>query len=119
MDAVGEEDTLGIDREVLELLAVPVTVIILQDILQDPADPEVVLPILVPVDVPAPFRCLREVIYIFLLLQAEILPAFYAVTDDAQIGKLVYLILECILPGLLPARCERKCRAPCNQCHLD
>ena len=104
MNAVGEEYSLGIYEEVLELLTVAVAFVFVEDVLDDSADTQVVFAVLVPVDVASPFRSLAEVIDIFLLLEAEVLPSFYLVPDDAKIGKFVDKVFEVSFLGrFLPA----------------
>ena len=104
MYAVREEHALRIDGECLELVAVAVAVIVLEYVLQDPADAEVISPVLVPINVAAPFGGLGQVIHVCFLLETEVLPSFDPVPDDAEVRKLVYEILESVSAGgILPA----------------
>ena len=118
MDAVREEHALCVNGEILELVAVTVPVVVLEDVLQNLADPQVVPPVLIPVYVAAPFGRLGEVINIFFLLKAEVLPSFDPVPHDAEVRKLVDKVLEpSVGGGIMPARRERENRACSCECH--
>ena len=50
--------------------------------------------VLVPIDIATPFGGLCQVIYVFFLLQTELLPARDGVSDNFEICKLVQKVAE-------------------------
>ena len=74
MDAVAEEDALGVNQEGVPLLAAALAPVVVEDGLQRVADAEVVLEVLLPDDVAAGLGSLAEVVDVLLLLEGEIIP---------------------------------------------
>ena len=69
VDAVAEEDPLGIDQEVVPFLTPAGAGIFLEDVLKDVADLQIILEILVPGNVAARLCRFTQMIDIFLLLK--------------------------------------------------
>ena len=106
VDAVAEEHALGIDQEVVPLGRGAVNGLILEDGLEDVADFQVVLEILVPGDVAAGFGRFAEVIDIFFLLQGKVFPARHLVAEHLDVGEFVDGILETGIACLRSAGCQ-------------
>ena len=122
MDAVAEEDPLGVDQEGVPLLAAALPGIVLQDGFQRMADAEVVLEVLLPDDVAAGLGSLAEVVDILLLLERERLPSGDPVAQHLDVRKLVDGILEIGFGALLCAviaTCQARQAQTCNQCHYE
>ena len=85
MDAVAEEDALGIHHEGVPVRTFTRTGVIGKDILYRVADREIEAAVLVPGDVPAQLGGFGEMVDVFLLLQAQVLPARDLIAHDAQV----------------------------------
>ena len=102
--AVAEEHSLGVYREVLEILAFPVAVIVLEYVLEGVAYGEVRLAVLVPEDVTPVFRRLAEMVDVFLLLKGQAVPVGNPVAHYLEIGEFVDQVLEVpVSAGAVPA----------------
>ena len=117
MHAVGEEQALGIDQEVLEISAFAVALVVLEDVLHGVAHAEVVLAVLVPEDVAAVLGGFRQVVGVFLLFQGQAVPAGDLVTHDLEVGERVHGIAERLLRFLLRAGADEGGGSQCDH-HL-
>ena len=100
VDAVGEEQTLGIDCKGFEISALAVAFVVLQDVLHRVADAEVVPAVLVPEDVAAVLGGFGEVVRVLLLFQGEAVPPGDLVSHDLEVGERIDGIAERLF-GLL------------------
>ena len=106
MYAVAEKHPFRVYREITEITALPVTGVVLQDILKHLPYLEVVPAVLVPEYVPAVLRGFPEMIDILFLPECQVIPSRYPVPHNLYVGKLVYQIPEILLvlvPGCVPA----------------
>ena len=92
--SVGEEDPLCIYFKILVPGAFPVSCVLADYFLQHPPELEVAGAVLVPVDVASPFGRLGKVIYILLLLKAELLPSRDGVPNHLDVCKFIKKIPE-------------------------
>ena len=121
MDAVAEEHPFSIYSKILEIFAVPVPVIIFENILKSLPYPEIVPAVLVPDDIPAVFCGFAQMVDILLLLKSQVLPAGNPVTHYLDIRKFVYKVLEIFsLLRLCPVPAGNRSRRQCrNSCHFQ
>ena len=94
MDAIAEEHALGIDHEVLEVLALAVALIRVQHGLDGLAYLQVVLEVLVGKDVTATFRGFAQIIDVAFLLQRQLIPIRNLIAHNPQVGELIHQVLE-------------------------
>ena len=95
--SVAEEQPFGIYREFTEIIALPVTIISVKDILDKMPHRQVVTAVLHPDNVPSVLCRLPEMIYILFLLQTEAVPARYLISHYLDIGEFIYKIPEIVL----------------------
>ena len=94
MDAVGEEDALGVHQEILVLRRLFINSIGPKNGLQRMADAQILLAVLVPEDVAAPLGGLGQMECVLLLLQRQVLPSGNLVTHHLEVSERVNGILE-------------------------
>ena len=119
MHAVGEEKALGIYQKVLIFSALRINPFRLQDGFHGVTDPEVLLAVLVPEDVPSVLGGFGQVVGILLLPQAQVFPAGNPVPHDLEVCKSVNGIFEIFFPGLASGCIAGGdyCRHPNNHHH--
>ena len=94
VDAIAEENALGIYGKGFEISRRPIALVFVQDIFKDMADRQVPGAILVPGDIPAVFGRFGQVVGISLLAECQFFPPGDLVAHDLQVGKLVDRIFE-------------------------
>ena len=94
MDAAAEEYSLGIYHELVEFFGGAVAFVVLDNILENFPDGKVVFAVLVPIYIPAILCSLAEMIYIFFLFQAELVPSRNLITHNLDVSKFIDKVLE-------------------------
>ena len=94
VNSVAEEYPLRINKEIGIFLTLPVSVVFLDYILKHMTHRQVHGTVLVPQDVASVFRCLAQMVDIFLLFESQRIPPRHTISHNLQIGKFVNQILK-------------------------
>ena len=94
VNSVAEEYPLRINEEIGIFLTLPVSVIFLDYVLKHMTHRQVHGAVLIPKDVASVFRCLAQMVDIFLLFESQRIPSRHTVSHNLQIGKFVDEIFE-------------------------
>ena len=94
VDAVAEEDPLGVDEEVGIFRGAAVDRVALEDGFEGMAHREIPCAILVPGDVTTPFCRFGQMVGISFLPEGQAVPAGNLVADDLKVGELVDGVAE-------------------------
>ena len=118
MNAAGEVDPFRIFFKCFEVSARTVAFVVVEDVGQGVAQAYVPGAVLVPVDVPAPFGRLAEVVGVCFLIQRQRIPPGDGVADDFQVGELVDRVFESAVAFFSVFAACPKC-GDADSCHQD
>ncbi len=119
MYAVAEENPLGICHELRELFTVAVALIIGNYVFQHLPHSKVMPAVLCPYNVTAIFCRLTQMIDIFLLSEAEIVPSRNPVPHYLEVRKFVDKIFKVIFLRRFVRTRDQGCGQACNCCHSE
>ena len=112
MDSVAEEKSLRISLECLEILARAVSLIVLENVLDNLPDRKIISAVLHPDDVAAIFCRLGKMIDIFLLLKCQFIPSRHLIPHNLEVRELVHKVLEILFSRFVRTR-DQGCGHAC------
>ena len=116
--SVAEEHSLGIYEEVGVVSAIPVAIVLFNDVLKYIAHVQIVSAVLVPVDVPAVLGGFAQMVDVLLLSERQVFPSRNPVSHDLDVGELVNEVSEvliAVLRAFLPAGYHCRGRGQCQK----